>query len=127
MLKLPAMRLTSRFALLFMIFFLFLAARPALAAGMFRLEAGRVGNGRDQMAAAQTATATLTPQPTLPKQPTLAPAVGLLPTPGRPAKNPATIGDFDLLGSMVKGGIIAAILFGCVGLYLAIRGFFRDR
>jgi hypothetical protein len=55
------------------------------------------------------------------------PGIGLLPTPGKPARNPATVNDIDLAFSMAQGAVIAIIIFGVIGLYLAIRGLFRDR
>jgi hypothetical protein len=55
------------------------------------------------------------------------PGIGLLPTPGKPARNPATVNEIDLAFSMAQGAVIAIIIFGVIGLYVAIRGLFRDR
>ncbi len=51
----------------------------------------------------------------------------LLPTPTRGPKNPATVGEVDLMVTMVRGVIFTLAIFGVLGLYVFVRGLFRDR
>lgn len=51
----------------------------------------------------------------------------LLPTPTRGPKNPAAVSKTDLMFYMVRGAILTLAVFGVLGLYIFVRGLFRDR
>ncbi len=116
------MRFTGRFIAVLLVALIFIAVRPVRAAGTVRIDAQENGAAQNNASPSLVPSAQVTVTPAPP-----ASSFALLPTPARGPKNPATVGQSDLMVAMLQGAVLTLIVFAVLGLYVAVRGLFRDR